>query len=160
MYFIKCLLFYRLGILVSLNSPLYSMTGFGGQRFLKLKIVDSYVQDVKCYFSITQFQSRKLYFKETRGNYRKKTSTKKNLLEDLWFTIRLLIYMSFEPHIMNYISSVNLKKTMQIYLSYETKTFKLSLTNTYDLFSTVKRKLFHIYSVFIRFDISFILFIV
>lgn len=83
MYFIKCLLFYRLGILVSLNSPLYSMTGFGGQRFLKLKIVDSYVQDVKCYFSITQFQSRKLYFKATRGNYRKKTSTKKNLLEDL-----------------------------------------------------------------------------
>lgn len=62
--------------------------------------------------------------------------------------------MSFEPHIMNYISSVNLKKTMQIYLSYETKTFKLSLTNTYDLFSTVKRKLFHI-SILCLFDLIY-----
>lgn len=65
--------------------------------------------------------------------------------------------MSFEPHIMNYISSVNLKKTMQIYLSYETKTFKLSLTNTYDLFSTVKRKLFHI-SILCLFDLIYFLF--
>lgn len=65
--------------------------------------------------------------------------------------------MLFEPHIMNYISSVNLKKTMQIYLSYETKTFKLSLTKTYDLFSTVKRKLFHI-SILCLFDLIYFLF--
>lgn len=65
--------------------------------------------------------------------------------------------MSFEPHIMNYISSVNLKKPMQIYLSYETKTFKLSLPNTYDLFSTVKRKLFHI-SILCLFDLIYFLF--
>lgn len=60
-------------------------------------------------------------------------------------------------HIMNYISSVNLKKTLQIYLSYETKTFKLSLTNTYDLFSTVKRKMFHI-SILCLFDLIYFLF--
>lgn len=67
--------------------------------------------------------------------------------------------MSFEPHIINYIhvSSVNLKKNMQIYLSYETKTFKLSLTNTYDLLSTVKRKLFHI-SILCLFDLIYFLF--
>lgn len=88
----------------------------------------------------------------------KKPQPKRTFLRFLIYNKPSYLYVVWTTHYKLHTCKLcKFKKNMQIYLSYETKTIKLSLTNTYDLLSTVKRKLFHI-SILCLFDLIYFLF--